>query len=129
MITKENIELYKAINNEIENFARRVMQYIKLNEYTMLLFHVDRAYCVHEIIDGQDFVIRWKEDTCHDCPEGGHFVMPLDVIYNDTWQEWIDKKCEDIRELWLERERKDRELREQRERRLLEELKEKYGEV
>ena len=126
MITKENIELYKLINNEIEDFAKRVMQYIKLNEYTMLLFHVDRAYCTNEIIDGQDFIIRWREDTCHDCPEGGHFVIPLDVIYNDTWQEWIDNKCEDIRNLWLERERKDQEAQEKREKELLKQLKEKY---
>lgn len=129
MITKENIELYKTIRDELKKFADKVFHYIEVNGYSQMLFHVEKAYNIRQYINGENFCIPWEESTCHDCPDYGIIEIPLNEIYKDTWKEWIDNKCEDIRELWLERERKDQEAQEKREKELLKQLKNKYGEV
>lgn len=129
MITKEDIKLYITISAEIKKFADKVFYFIKIKGYAPILFHVDEVYNTRQFIDGENFAIQWRESTCHDCPDSGTFFIPLDKIYDNTWKEWIDNECEDIRNLWLERERKDQEAQEKREKELLKQLKNKYGDV
>ena len=119
--------------NEFHLLCRKILYYINVNQYTNVMFNVDKVYMSkYEFKKDLSLLdvlcIYWVEDTIHDCPDGGILGIPMEHVYNNTWRDFIDERYNKCMEHRYESIRKQNEIQEKNERELLKKLKEKYGE-
>lgn len=121
---KTKIEQYLKLQNEIEDLADNIFDYVYQNFIELLEFG---RYSTAEdfSVEKRGITIKYY-DQGYDLYETNNLFIPIEYIINDTWKEYIQGLEEKRINKNIEKLEKENAYKREQELKLLKELKEKY---
>lgn len=125
-MTKEEFQTLKCLEEKLNNEVIELFDYIKNKYVDVLAFGKDSRYG-HYDIDEDIICIEYYDDG-YDCYDSRVIAIPINDFVSDSFK-WVDNWANNI---YIERKKREENVEkriEERERKELQRLKEKYGEL
>lgn len=121
---KEKIEQYLKLQNEIEDLADNIFDYVKQNFIELLEF--DRYSTAEDFSVEKDGIRIKYYDQGYDLYETNSLFIPIEHIINNTWKDYFQGLEDERINKNIEKLEKENSYKREQELKILKELKEKY---